>query len=78
MSDSLQFWNLVVRPFEAPWDARFFFRGTQHLEALDRLIYLAQEGSMNFGMLTGEIGCGKTMVRAVLQQQLAGGSSSAA
>lgn len=71
MSDSLLHWNLARRPFEAAWDARFFYRGTQHLEALDRLMYVVLEGGMNFGLLTGEIGCGKTLVRAVLQHQLA-------
>jgi general secretion pathway protein A len=71
MSDSLLHWNLTRRPFEAAWDARFFYRGAQHLEALDRLMYVVLEGGMNFGLLTGEIGCGKTLVRAVLQHQLA-------
>ncbi len=70
MSELLQHWKLVTRPFEAPWDTRFFYRSEQHMEALDRLLYLVQEGSMNLGMLTGEIGCGKTMVRAMLQHQL--------
>lgn len=71
MSELLQHWKLTTRPFEAPWDSRFFFRSAQHMEALDRLLYLVLEGSMNIGLLTGEIGCGKTMVRAVLQHQLA-------
>lgn len=71
MSELLQHWKLTARPFEAPWDTRFFYRSTQHMEALDRLIYLVLEGSMNFGLLTGEIGCGKTTVRTVLQHQLA-------
>jgi general secretion pathway protein A len=71
MSDSLHHWNLIRRPFEAAWDARFFHRSDQHLEALDRLMYVVLEGGMNFGLLTGEIGCGKTLVRAVLQHQLA-------
>ena len=70
MSELLQYWKLATRPFEAPWDTRFFFRSTQHMEALDRLSYLVLEGSMNLGMITGEIGCGKTMVRAVLQHLL--------
>lgn len=70
MSEILHHWNLTARPFEAPWDTRFFYRSTQHLEALDRLCYLVQEGGMNFGLLTGDIGCGKTTIRAVLQHQL--------
>jgi general secretion pathway protein A len=70
MSNLLQHWNLVTRPFEASWDARFFFRSAGHLEALDRLTYVAQEGGMNFALLTGEIGCGKTITRAMLQHEL--------
>lgn len=71
MSDLLHHWKLTSRPFEAPWDTRFFFRSAQHLEALDRMTYLVLEGSMNMGLITGEIGCGKTMVRSVLQHSLA-------
>lgn len=71
MSDSLHHWNLTRRPFEAAWDARFFYPSAQHLEALDRLMYVVLEGGMNFGLLSGEIGCGKTLVRAVFQHQLA-------
>lgn len=71
MSELLQHWNLTTRPFEAPWDLRFFYRSTQHMEALDRLTYLVLEGSMNLGLLSGEIGCGKTMVRSVLEHQIA-------
>jgi len=70
MSDLLHHWKLITRPFEAPWDTRFFYRSVQHLEALDRMTYLVLEGSMNMGMITGEIGCGKTMIRSVLQHVL--------
>jgi general secretion pathway protein A len=71
MSDLLHHWKLATRPFEAPWDTRFFYRSAQHMEALDRMTYLVLEGSMNMGLITGEIGCGKTMVRSVLQHSLA-------
>jgi len=71
MSEHHQLWNLHSRPFEAPWDTRFFFAGRQHGEALDRLLYLVEERSMNIGVLTGDIGCGKTLTRAVLQASAA-------
>ena len=71
MSDLLNYWNLALRPFEAPWDSRFFYASKQHGEALDRLLYLVEERSMNIGVLTGEIGCGKTLTRAVLQSEVA-------
>ena len=70
MADFLQHWQLDTKPFEATWDTRFYYRSPQHQEALDRLLYLTSEKTMNLGMLTGEIGCGKTITRAVLAQSL--------
>jgi len=63
--DLLQHWNLRERPFEATWDTRFFYAGPDHEEALSRLLYLVSETTMNIGLLTGEIGSGKTLTRAV-------------
>lgn len=63
--DLLQHWKLHERPFEATWDTRFFFAGPDHEEALSRLLYLVSETTMNIGLLTGEIGSGKTLTRAV-------------
>ncbi len=61
----LAHWGLRERPFEATWDTRFFHASPDHREALDRLLYLVTETSMNIGLLTGEIGCGKTLTRAM-------------
>jgi general secretion pathway protein A len=66
----LEYWKLRERPFEATWDTRFYFGNPEHDEALDRLRFLVEEESMNLGMLTGEIGCGKTLTRAVFSQRL--------
>ena len=63
--DLLRHWNLSERPFEATWDTRFFHAGPDHEEALSRLLYLVSEKTMNLGLLTGEIGSGKTLTRAV-------------
>ena len=63
--DLLRHWNLRERPFEATWDTRFFYAGPEHEEALSRLLYLVSETTMNIGLLTGEIGSGKTLTRAV-------------
>lgn len=68
--DLLNFWQLRERPFETVWDARFFFRSRAHEEALHRLRYLASENTMNVGLLTGEIGCGKTLTCAVFREEL--------
>jgi general secretion pathway protein A len=66
----LTHWNLRERPFEATWDVRFFYQSSEHQEALDRLGFLVEEQTMNMGMLTGEIGCGKTLTRAVFVSRL--------
>lgn len=68
--DLLAHWKLRERPFDATWDTRFFFASPEHEEALNRLIYLVSENSMNFGLLSGEIGCGKTLTRAVFSERL--------
>lgn len=68
--DLLTYWQLRERPFEAVWDSRFFFPSRAHEEALHRLRYLAAEQTMNIGLLTGEIGCGKTLTCAVFREQL--------
>ena len=68
--DLLRHWNLRERPFEATWDTRFFYAGPDHEEALSRLLYLVGETSMNVGLLTGEIGSGKTLTRAVFTRRI--------
>jgi type II secretory pathway predicted ATPase ExeA len=70
MVDLLPYWNLKERPFEATWDTRFFFQSRDHDEALNRLTFLVGERTMLFGMLTGEVGCGKTLTRAVFAERL--------
>jgi general secretion pathway protein A len=68
--DLLAYWNLRERPFEPTWDTRFFFQSRDHDEALNRLTFLVGERTMLFGMMTGEIGCGKTLTRAVFTERL--------
>ncbi|MEW6160521.1 MAG: AAA family ATPase, partial [Verrucomicrobiota bacterium] len=68
--DLLSYWQLQERPFEATWDTRFYYPTADHDEALDRLSFLVTEQSMNMGLLTGDIGCGKTLLRAVFAEQL--------
>jgi general secretion pathway protein A len=70
MIDLLEYWRLEERPFEATWDTRFYFQSRAHDEALNRLCFLVGERTMNLGMLTGEIGCGKTLTRAVFAERL--------
>lgn len=62
--------TLESEPFEPTGDPRFFYESRQHVEALARLKYLIFQETMLLGMLTGEIGCGKSMVRQTLVKQL--------
>ncbi len=58
-------------PFENTRDTRFFFPSSAHAEALSRLFLLAQDRNMGIGLLTGEIGSGKTLLRTLLYSRLA-------
>lgn len=66
----LHYWGLHARPFELVGDTRFFYDGEEYAEVLARLNYLVQEQTMYFGMLTGEIGCGKSITRRVFSGRI--------
>jgi len=68
--DYLEYWSLHRKPFENNTDPYFFYESYDHIEALERLFYIVEEGNTSFGMLTGEIGCGKTITRSVLKERL--------
>ena len=70
LMEYLDFFRLSTQPFVNICNTQLYYEGYDHIEALNRLIYLIEEGSMNFGMLTGEIGCGKTMTRQMLKDRL--------
>lgn len=61
-----EYWRLKEKPFEEVCDTRFFFESEDHREALDRLLYVVNDRNMNMGLLTGEVGSGKTMTKKVL------------
>ena len=69
--DYLNFYQLNTKAFTNICSPEFYYESYDHIEGLNRLIYLVDEGNMGFGMLTGEIGCGKTMTRHVLKERLA-------
>lgn len=62
----LDHWHLKDKPFEEICDTRFFFESEDHREALDRMLYVVNDRNMNMGLLTGEIGSGKTITKNVL------------
>lgn len=68
--DYVRYWGLNERPFENVRNARFFFESRAHAEALERMLYTVQDRNMAFGMLTGEIGSGKTLVWTTLLKRL--------
>ncbi|MBN1850165.1 MAG: AAA family ATPase [Deltaproteobacteria bacterium] len=67
----LDYWGFIDFPFENVPDPKFFYLSSSHKEALTRLIYAAQ---MRKGgaMLSGEIGCGKTVLSKVYTQRFSG------
>jgi len=66
----LEYWNLVERPFEPVSPAKFYYHSGEHEEALARLNYLVDQETMYFGMLTGEIGCGKSLTRQIFASRI--------
>ncbi|WP_295454136.1 AAA family ATPase [uncultured Thiodictyon sp.] len=62
--------NPPTPPFDNTRDTRYFFPSAGHAEALSRLMFLAEDRNMGMGLLTGEIGSGKTMLRTVLHARL--------
>ena len=62
--------NPPAPPFDSTRDTRYFFPSAGHKEALSRLLFLAEDRNMGMGLLTGEIGSGKTLLRTVLHARL--------
>lgn len=70
MNSHLKHFGLRERPFEIVTDPRFFYASSEHREAMARLTYLVDQQSMYFGMLTGEIGSGKSITRKVFTSKI--------
>jgi general secretion pathway protein A len=66
----VEYWELTAKPFEEFCDTRFFFESEDHREALDRMLYVVNDRNMNIGLLTGEIGSGKTITKQVFSGSL--------
>ncbi|MBT3756766.1 MAG: AAA family ATPase [Candidatus Cloacimonetes bacterium] len=64
--ESYQYWMLNNYAFEENATSEYFYNSKIHREALDRLSYIIESNNMGIGLLTGEIGAGKTMTRNVL------------
>lgn len=63
------YWQLKQLPFENVANPHIVFYSVNHDEALMRLLYVVK-GQKGASMLTGEVGCGKTTISKVFQEQL--------
>ncbi len=64
-----KYWRLSDKPFRNTPDPQYFFFARQYEEALARAIYVVTEGQGAM-LLTGECGCGKTLLTRVLVDEL--------
>lgn len=55
------YWGLKEKPFENTPDPRFLYNSHEHQEAATRLTYAVEERK-GAALLTGEYGCGKTVI----------------
>ncbi len=65
-------WKLTIKPFENSPDPRFLYHSAEHDEALMRLLYAIQS-SKGAALLTGEYGCGKTLLMHTIVNELSSG-----
>lgn len=64
-----KFWGLLEKPFENTPDPKFIYYSKQHEEALTRMLYAIKEAK-GAAMLTGEYGCGKTVLSRIIISEL--------
>ncbi|MEO7457904.1 MAG: AAA family ATPase [Gemmatimonadaceae bacterium] len=67
-----QHWKLSRRPFSNSPDPAFVYKSPTFAEGFARLLYDATELRGGLSLITGEIGCGKTMLAQALADKLAG------
>jgi len=65
----LNYWGLSEVPFKNTPDPNFIYYSSEHEEALVRLLYVVTEGRGGL-LLTGEYGCGKTLLSRVFLKEL--------
>lgn len=67
-----EYWKLKEKPFENSPDPKFLYHSKEHDEALFRLLYAIQ-GCKGLALLTGEYGCGKTLLMHTIVSELSAG-----
>jgi len=65
----LEYWGLKEKPFENTPDPRFLYYSREHREAMLTLRYAVVENK-GAAMLTGDYGCGKTLLLRALIEEL--------
>ncbi|MFQ5769629.1 MAG: ExeA family protein [bacterium] len=65
-----EFWGLKTKPFNNVPDPKFYYHSTMHDEAYLRLVYTLKENK-GAAMLSGDYGCGKTMLIRLLVAEVA-------
>lgn len=68
-------WGLERRAFANTPDPEFVYRSPAFSEGFARLLYDATELRGGLSLITGEIGCGKTMLAQAVAAQLAGSAT---
>jgi general secretion pathway protein A len=66
------YWKLARRPFANSPDPDFIYQSPAFAEGFARLTYDATELRGGLSLVTGEIGCGKTMLAGALADRLRG------
>jgi len=64
-----KYWGLKEKPFENTPDPRFIYFSHEHLEAISRMTYTVEERK-GAALLTGDYGCGKTVMSRLLFERL--------
>ena len=68
-----EYWKLREKPFENTPDPRFIYYSENHEEAISRMLYVIRERK-GLGMLSGDIGSGKTLISRKIMQDLSADS----
>jgi general secretion pathway protein A len=66
-------WKLARQPFANTPDPAFVYQSPAFVEGFARLLYDATDLRGGLSLVTGDIGCGKTMLAGALAEKLAGG-----
>jgi len=65
----LNYWQFTEKPFENAINPKFVYYSSHHKEALMRLYYIIKERK-GIGVLSGELGSGKTLILQILLNRI--------